>query len=254
MLAISSLSRNSRYVGAMWVGFWVVSNVASGVLSQTVRQDWCPLVSYTGNLNRVREALLDAESAWEQGHSPCSRRAASRSATRPVRWPSAVAAGAGSASFGPRRRRLRPAAEAARRCGGRPAAGTSRAIPGSGRPACSPGLVGLSAWILATRVQSLDRLRVNHGSTYRCDISQTIATDDRRPRPAGRRVPPRLEVVRPRDRREQPDAAAAAGRDGPARARTARARARSCNWRPASSGPARARCGCSGHRPWNNPG
>ena len=32
MLAISSLSRNSRYVGAMWIGVWIVSSVASSVL------------------------------------------------------------------------------------------------------------------------------------------------------------------------------------------------------------------------------
>ena len=29
MLAISSLSRNSRLVGAMWIGLWVVSNVTA---------------------------------------------------------------------------------------------------------------------------------------------------------------------------------------------------------------------------------
>src|SRR5262249_33618325 len=43
MLAISSLSRNSRLVGATWVGLWVVSNITADVLQQTVRRDWCPL-------------------------------------------------------------------------------------------------------------------------------------------------------------------------------------------------------------------
>src|SRR5262249_719416 len=66
MLAFSSLSRNSRYVGAMWFGFWIVSNLTSGVLTLTVRAEWCPVVSYTNNLRRVRDALLDAETAWDQ--------------------------------------------------------------------------------------------------------------------------------------------------------------------------------------------
>ena len=65
MLAFSSLSRNSRYVMALWLGFWIVSNLSAGVLSGTVRADWCPLVSYTNNLNRLRDALLDAETAWD---------------------------------------------------------------------------------------------------------------------------------------------------------------------------------------------
>ena len=29
----------------------------------TIHRDWCPLLSYTGNLGRMREALLDAETA-----------------------------------------------------------------------------------------------------------------------------------------------------------------------------------------------
>jgi ABC-2 type transport system permease protein len=66
MLAFSALSRNSRYVAAMWLGSWIVSNLAAGVLTATVRADWCPLVSYTSNLARIRDALLDAETAWDQ--------------------------------------------------------------------------------------------------------------------------------------------------------------------------------------------
>ncbi len=66
MLALSSLSRNSRYVGAMWLGLWIISNMTSGVLERTVRADWCPLVSYTNNLRRVRDALFDAETSWDK--------------------------------------------------------------------------------------------------------------------------------------------------------------------------------------------
>ena len=66
ILAISSLSRNSRYVGAMWIGIWVVSEISSGVLNQTIHREWCPLLSYTANLGRVRDALLDSETARQK--------------------------------------------------------------------------------------------------------------------------------------------------------------------------------------------
>ena len=61
--------------------------------TQTVRQDWCPLVSYTTNLDRVREALLDTASAREQVPRPLRGRAGRRprTAVRPSR--SAGAAG-----------------------------------------------------------------------------------------------------------------------------------------------------------------
>jgi ABC-2 type transport system permease protein len=63
MLAISSLSRNSRYVGATWVGLWIISGVVAGILTETLRSDWCPAISYVGNLRRVGELLLDTASA-----------------------------------------------------------------------------------------------------------------------------------------------------------------------------------------------
>jgi ABC-2 type transport system permease protein len=66
MLAFSSLSRNSRYVGAMWLGLWLVGDLGSGVLYRIVRADWCPLVSYSSNLRRVRDGLFDAETSWSQ--------------------------------------------------------------------------------------------------------------------------------------------------------------------------------------------
>lgn len=65
MLAFSSLSRNSRYVGAIWVGLWIVSNITAESLTSTVKADWCPTVSYTNNLLRMREALLDTQTAQE---------------------------------------------------------------------------------------------------------------------------------------------------------------------------------------------
>jgi ABC-2 type transport system permease protein len=66
VLAVSSLSRNSRYVGIIWIGLWIVSNLAGEVLRETAHVKWGPLVSYTGNLERIGESLLDTESAWHQ--------------------------------------------------------------------------------------------------------------------------------------------------------------------------------------------
>jgi len=65
MLAFSSLSKNTRLVGGLWLGVWFIGNIAAGVLAGMVRADWCPLVSYVENLGRIREVLLDTKSAWE---------------------------------------------------------------------------------------------------------------------------------------------------------------------------------------------
>jgi len=66
MLAVSSLSKNSRLVGATWVGLWIVSNVTASVLEQTVHKEWCSVVSYTANLDRVREVLMGTPAARKQ--------------------------------------------------------------------------------------------------------------------------------------------------------------------------------------------
>jgi ABC-2 type transport system permease protein len=66
MLALSSLSRNSRYVGGMWVGIWILSGLTAGILSDTVRKEWCPVLSYPGNLRRLGEVLLDTKSATDR--------------------------------------------------------------------------------------------------------------------------------------------------------------------------------------------
>jgi len=64
MLAISSLSKNSRYVGAMWLAFWILGNLTATTLNQTIHRPWCPLISYTSNLTSVRDRLLDYDNAW----------------------------------------------------------------------------------------------------------------------------------------------------------------------------------------------
>jgi ABC-2 type transport system permease protein len=89
MLAFSSLSRNSRYVALLWVGAWIVSSAVSAALSEADREnrrhatresgvattenelaasrhDWRPLVSYTANLHRIGEHLLDTRAAWDR--------------------------------------------------------------------------------------------------------------------------------------------------------------------------------------------
>jgi ABC-2 type transport system permease protein len=108
MLALSSLSRNSRYIALFWVGLWFVSGIVAGILSgvdadqrrahlhraqhaarqqpranridrreveqamsefyagelEASRSNWRPMVSYTGNLSRVGQRLLDVDAAW----------------------------------------------------------------------------------------------------------------------------------------------------------------------------------------------
>jgi ABC-2 type transport system permease protein len=94
ILALSSLSRNSRYVALMWIGIWFVSGTVAGILTtvdhvqrvhqgrqdghslQTVeldskeleaaKTDWRPLVSYTANLSRIGKELLGTDACWER--------------------------------------------------------------------------------------------------------------------------------------------------------------------------------------------
>jgi ABC-2 type transport system permease protein len=117
ILALSSLSRNSRYIGLFWIGVWFITSLVGSYLeganrrqhmqqryqkiheaqqaqaqsgqpltreeqhrqreaqakawNEVMRQDledaksdWRPLVSYTGNLARVGQAMLGSDSAW----------------------------------------------------------------------------------------------------------------------------------------------------------------------------------------------
>ena len=94
MLALSSLSRNSRYVALFWMGIWILSGMVSFVLMkieqeqrrhqagvhsrsrmndefltaeiEAAKTDWRPLTSYTANLRRVGERLLKTNAAWER--------------------------------------------------------------------------------------------------------------------------------------------------------------------------------------------
>lgn len=66
ILALSSLSRNSRHVGMLWIGIWWISLIAAWSLGEAIDRTWCPLVSYTRNLDRVRHALLGTSAAWDR--------------------------------------------------------------------------------------------------------------------------------------------------------------------------------------------
>jgi hypothetical protein len=94
ILALSSLSRNSRYVALMWLGVWFVSGAVAGILVsvnhfqqahqiqatsqgqpnvelvtqelEAAKSDWRPLVSYTENLSRIGKGLLGTDACWER--------------------------------------------------------------------------------------------------------------------------------------------------------------------------------------------
>ena len=92
ILALSSLSRNSRYVALFWLALWLVTSTVSGILqsvhyqqqmfearqvgqsdeqylAEQIREaesDWRPLISYTANLSRVGRQLLGTDAAWQR--------------------------------------------------------------------------------------------------------------------------------------------------------------------------------------------
>jgi ABC-2 type transport system permease protein len=158
MLALSSLSRNSRYVGAMWLGLWIVGNITSGVLERTVRADWCPLASYTGNLRRVRDALFDAETSWDKvtGVFQAGRQAGQNLMMGPF-----GPGRGGRLRGGPPRppappddRRGRRGLERLRRSALAP-----ETYPWEWSAGVLAGLAAASIAVLMTRIRSLDRLR-----------------------------------------------------------------------------------------------
>jgi ABC-2 type transport system permease protein len=150
MLALSSLSRNSRFVGASWVALWVVSNIGAETLQHTVRQEWCPLVSYGRNLESIRETMLDTASAQAQFQAlyEATVRAGQEAARRAAGGPLGFL----------RRRRPEPPP---------PPPPTPAFIenlrlskhPWRWSAGVLAGLFALSVWTLATRVKSLDRLK-----------------------------------------------------------------------------------------------
>jgi ABC-2 type transport system permease protein len=199
MLALSSLSRRSLYVGIAWIGLWVISSAVSGVLGgiqrdslfHAIRQEetargnlnsndlpfdpddvssnknrrnrgpsgqewqrvrdrleqaeaeaaptnWRSLCSYTANLQRLGEAMLNTESAWvEIGRAIEVPRAALN--------PLLSSGGLGAKSAAINERRL--------------ANQFVSQYPWIWSAGVLAGLLGLSLWTLSTRVKSLDRLK-----------------------------------------------------------------------------------------------
>ncbi len=71
MLALSSLNRNVRVVGVLWLVLWFVGSASSNILSnQNVA--YAPLISLTGNLSHLRLTLIDSEGAIEDGQQVIS--------------------------------------------------------------------------------------------------------------------------------------------------------------------------------------
>jgi ABC-2 type transport system permease protein len=144
ILALSSLTRNSRYVVLFWLAIWIITSLVSTILDRleqerrtrpyhmktmakadfqeelrAAKTNWRPLVSYTANLSRIGQQLLGTDAAWEKLSElrPASERTQfllkNMGPQYPWYWSAAVLA----------------------------------------------GLFGLSACILHFRVRSLDRLR-----------------------------------------------------------------------------------------------
>jgi ABC-2 type transport system permease protein len=151
MLALSCLSRNSRYVAAFWIGVWFITSAVSGVVfgiryevshherfahagqphdqqwwlkhqefeAEFFRTDWSSMISYTGNLHRIGRVIMNTDAAWDKwfslvpGQNNDMMKAQIMGPLYPWYWSALVLT----------------------------------------------GLAGLSLWILTARVKSLDRLR-----------------------------------------------------------------------------------------------
>jgi ABC-2 type transport system permease protein len=148
ILALSSLSRNSRYVALFWLAVWMGTSAVSGVLQQVdfeqrqrdawrasqgggfgaeffereleaARTNWRPLVSYTANLSRIGQELLGTAKAWEK------------------------------------LAQLRPGSEQGQFL----MLNLGAQYPWTWSAGVLVGLFGLSAWLLNASIKSLDRLR-----------------------------------------------------------------------------------------------
>jgi ABC-2 type transport system permease protein len=154
MLALSSLTRNSRYAAAFWVGVWFITSIVAGVVfgirydlarherfahanlqnpgdrrqfwleeqkreAEFFQNDWSPMISYTGNLERIGRVIMNTDAAWDAwfallpGEGNEIMKMHMKGPMYPWYWSAFVLA----------------------------------------------GLAGLSVWILTLRVKSLDRLR-----------------------------------------------------------------------------------------------
>ena len=157
MLAFSSLSRNSRYVGIIWAGFCLVSVVFGAVLKDAVREDWCGIVSYKDNLERLGNRLLQSKEAHERVTPTVAGVSPAPAARGPAVMPAPGAKGV--QMKGKRGRPPPPPPPVVTGPGRGPGRPTEIDPPWYWSAGVLAGLFGLSLCILTTRVKSLDRLR-----------------------------------------------------------------------------------------------
>jgi ABC-2 type transport system permease protein len=149
MLAISSLTRRSLYVGLIWIGMWLVSGTIAGILILLTQKPWLAIVSYDANLTRTGAALLNTRAAWET----FGKFMVTETPSEPY-----------SSSDG-RHSRHRPpiprpsAEEIAEQREEMVSQLSGTAYPWYYSGAVLAGLFGLSICILTTRVKSMDRLK-----------------------------------------------------------------------------------------------
>ena len=163
ILAFSALTRNSRFVGFLWIVFWVMSQVLAVFLTVAVKERWCPLVDYRENLRIVRESLLDTKAAWKKVDELLAQEE-KKTTLFGFKIPNLNAPNRNNESRSPFSRD--------RREGGGRGGPFSRGRPRPGDPFSQveqapwtwamgvlAGLTGASALVLSQRIRTLDRLK-----------------------------------------------------------------------------------------------
>jgi len=165
MLALSSLSRNSRYVGLFWVGIWIISGTVGGVLSGMHEES----AEHEARRAEFELARLAGQGARKKGFDQnewmriqekanAARAEAARSNWRPL------------FSYTDNLHRMRAAFFDTHssfvllgKVGGRNNRELADQLvpqyPWYWSAGVLAGLFGISIWILTTRVKSLDRLK-----------------------------------------------------------------------------------------------
>ncbi|HTU92966.1 MAG TPA: hypothetical protein VMF69_22990 [Gemmataceae bacterium] len=176
-IQLAGLRPEQERAGDRWYQAWIkadgqAAEKAHKEQNKAMQGDWRPMCSYTANLERIADLLLDTDSAWVNiGKSiERSRRAAFErgfgAAQLPLRRARAAEQAARAAEQAALERRFGPA-PVRREAPHEFATGNERQLADEMVPqypwwwsACVlAGLLGLSLWILTRRIKSLDRLR-----------------------------------------------------------------------------------------------